>query len=101
MGIISLDTLDALNITKFFLRANAISAKDGLTSENLNDTGFIKMMIERTKEVIAVVDQTKFGKSAAIRLTPINKVDKIITDRSLDEHQRELIQRQGVELMLV
>ncbi|MDR0628063.1 MAG: DeoR/GlpR family DNA-binding transcription regulator [Treponema sp.] len=101
MGIISLDTLDSLNITKFFLGANAVSAEDGLTSENLNDTGFIKMMIERSKEVIAVVDHTKFGKSAAIRLVPINKVDKIITDRGLDEHQRELIRRQGVELMLV
>jgi DeoR/GlpR family transcriptional regulator of sugar metabolism len=101
MGIISLDTLDALNITKFFLGANAVSAEDGLTSENLNDTGFIRMMTERAKEVIAVVDHTKFGKSAAIKLTPINKVNKIITDMGLDEHQRELIRRQGVELILV
>jgi DeoR/GlpR family transcriptional regulator of sugar metabolism len=101
MGIISLDTLNSLNITKFFLGANAVSAEDGLTSENLNDTGFIKMMMERSKEVIAVVDHTKFGRSAAIRLTPLDKVDKIITDQGLDECQRELIRRRGVELVLV
>jgi DeoR/GlpR family transcriptional regulator of sugar metabolism len=101
MGIISLDTLNSLNITKFFLGANAISAEDGITSENLNDTGFIKMMIERVKEVIAVADHTKFGKSAAIRLTPINKVNKIISDRGLSEYQQEQIRRQGVDLVLV
>jgi DeoR/GlpR family transcriptional regulator of sugar metabolism len=101
MGIISLDTLNSLNLTKFFLGANAISAEDGLTSENLNDTGFIKMMMERSKEVIAVADHTKFGRSAAIRLTAINRVNKIITDQGLDEHQRELIRWQGVELVLV
>jgi DeoR/GlpR family transcriptional regulator of sugar metabolism len=101
MGIISLDTLNSLNITKFFLGANAISAEDGLTSENLNDTGFIRMMMKRSKEVIAVADHTKFGKFAAIRLAPLNEVGKIITDRGLDEYQRELIRRQGVELVLV
>jgi DeoR/GlpR family transcriptional regulator of sugar metabolism len=101
MGIISLDTLNSLNITKFFLGANAISAEDGLTSENLNDTAFIRMMMERSKEIIAVADHTKFGKSAAIRLMPIHKVNKIITDQGLDEHQRELIRRQKVELVVV
>jgi DeoR/GlpR family transcriptional regulator of sugar metabolism len=101
MGVFSLDTLDALNITKFFLGASAISVENGLTSDNLNDTVFIKTMMERSKEVIAVVDHTKFGKSAAIRLAPINKITKIITDKGIDERQKELILEAGVELILV
>jgi DeoR/GlpR family transcriptional regulator of sugar metabolism len=101
MGIFSLDTLDSLNITKFFLGASAISVEDGLTSDNLNDTVFIKTMMDRSKEVIAVVDHTKFGKSAAIRLTPINKLNRIITDKGLDEQQKELVMGTGVDLILV
>jgi DeoR/GlpR family transcriptional regulator of sugar metabolism len=102
MGIFSLDTLDSLNITKFFLGASAISVEDGLTSENLNDTVFIiKTMMERSKEVIAVADHTKFGKSAAIRLAPLNKLNKIITDKGIDEHQRDLMLEAGVDLILV
>jgi DeoR/GlpR family transcriptional regulator of sugar metabolism len=101
MGVFSLDTLNSLNITKFFLGASAISIEDGLTSENLNDTIFIKTMMERSKEVIAVADHTKFGKSAAIRLTPINKLNRIITDREIDERQKRLILETGVDLILV
>lgn len=101
MGVFSLDTLDSLNITKFFLGANAISVEDGLTSENLNDTFFIKTMMERSKEVIAVADHTKFGKSAAIRLTSISKLNRIITDKDIDEYQKELVLGTGVDLIMV
>lgn len=101
MGVFSLDTLDSLNITKFFLGASAISVEDGLTSENLNDTVFIRTMMERSKEVIAVADHTKFGKSAAIRLAPINKLNRIITDKGIDEHQKDLILSAGVDLIMV
>jgi DeoR/GlpR family transcriptional regulator of sugar metabolism len=100
-NIISLDTLDSLNITKFFLGATAISAEDGLTSENLNDTTFIKMMMQRSKEVIAVADHTKFGKTAPIRLAPMNSLDKVITDKDIDQCQKQLIIGKGVELITV
>lgn len=101
MGIISLDTLDSLNITKFFLGANAISAEGGLCSENLNDTGFIKMMVERSKEIIAVACHKKIGKTAAIRLIPLAKITKIITGGELNEIEKQTVEKTGVELILV
>jgi DeoR/GlpR family transcriptional regulator of sugar metabolism len=102
MGIISLEMLNSLNITKFFLGASAVSARDGLTSsDNLNDTEFIRMMLERSKEVILVVDHTKFGKTAAIRLAPISKLTKIITNKEIDEQEKALLTEQGAELLLV
>ena len=96
-----LEQLGQFRADRTILSMDGIRADVGLTTYHAEEAVVIRVMMERSKEVIAVVDHTKFGKSSAIKLTPLNKLDKIITDKDLNEKQKKLFIAEGVELILV
>lgn len=101
IGSFALDLLKMINIDVLFLGANGISIESGFTSSNFSDTIMFKAIIERSKKVYYVSDHTKFGQSAAIKLSDIDDVDSIITGKELDKATVDEYIRRGINLKIV
>ncbi len=87
-------------VDKLFLGAGGVDLQAGLTEYNLEDTLVKKAMLKSAKEVILVADATKFNRVAFTSIAPLNVVDRIVTDDSIDPQIVERLREQDIEVIL-
>jgi len=88
------------SIDKAFIGADAVDLEEGLTTFGKGDVNIVNLMARLAKEVIAVVDHTKFGKAKFIPLLPLDQVDLIITDSGIPEKVVEAYRSKGVPIIV-
>lgn len=72
----------------------------GLSNNNTLVVGSEQKMMEIASKVIIVADHTKFGRSAMIPVAQLDAVDTIVSDAELAPEYVELLQRNGIEVLL-
>ncbi|MBI2842522.1 MAG: DeoR/GlpR transcriptional regulator [Armatimonadetes bacterium] len=92
--------LSHLMADKAIIGINAISVSHGLSTPNPLVAEVKQVMIKQSREVIVVVDHTKFGEVALYEVAPIDAVDKIVTDSGISEDQVRHFLEAGVEVMI-
>jgi len=98
-GVSTIDFFNGLIIQTAFLGAWGISVEQGLTDRHMQEVELKRMIIEKAKEVIVMVDGSKFNQSGLASYSPIEKISKIITDRSAPSAEIEKIKKMGVEII--
>jgi len=68
-------------VDKLFLGAAAIDSQVGISEFNYEDTQVKKAMIKSAREVILVIDSTKFEKTVFSFVSDFTKIQHIITDQ--------------------
>lgn len=86
--------------SKLFLSVDGIDLEYGLTTTNALEAHLNQQMIASSKEVIILVDSTKFGKKSFGRICGIDQVDHIITDNKIDPIVVAKIKALGIELTI-
>ena len=99
-GMPTVDFFEGLIVQKAFLGAWGISAENGLTDRHLQEVELKKLIIGKAKEVIVMVDGSKFEQSGFASYASINQVSKIITDHTAPENELDKIRQMGVEVLL-
>jgi DeoR/GlpR family transcriptional regulator of sugar metabolism len=100
-GLPTQEFFDGLIIKKAFLGAWGISKDDGLTDTHLTEIDLKKRIVARVKEVVVLADGSKFFQSGLARYASFNQVVKIITDKTAPKELIALIEKQGVEVVVV
>lgn len=77
-------SLQNYNFTKCFLGVNGISITTGFTTPDKNEAGVKSVVINQSKKIFILADNSKFGKYTAVKFAPLNKAI-IITDRLKDK----------------
>jgi DeoR/GlpR family transcriptional regulator of sugar metabolism len=72
----------------------------GLTNNNALVVGSERKMIEVSRRVVIVADHTKFGRAAMFPLAPLSAAHVVVTDDGLEPRYREMIESQGIRLVL-
>lgn len=80
VNIQSGDILDSIVINKCFLSSHAISFEHGLTDLTLEESESKNVLIQRSKEVFVLVDNTKICYDASFSVCNKREIDTIITD---------------------
>jgi len=80
IGSIAVETIMKFKFDRFYLNLAGISNEDGPTDYNLEETEVKKAFISRSREVIAVVDKTKIGKSALVKVCELDDIAEIVTN---------------------
>lgn len=86
--------------SKLFLSVDGIDLDYGLTTTNALEAHLNQQMISSSKEVIILVDSTKFGKKSFGRICGIDQVDHIITDNKIDPIIVAKIKALGIDLTI-
>ncbi len=90
-----------LIIQKAFLGAWGVSVENGLTDRHLQDVELKKQIVEKAREVILIVDGSKFTQSGLASYASIDKISTIITDKTAPQEALKKIKKLGVKVVLV
>lgn len=84
VGAECVSSLKSYNFTKCFMGANGISVKGGITTPDRNEASVKTAVIENSKSVYILADNSKFNQISAVTFAQLNRVE-IITDKLSDK----------------
>jgi DeoR/GlpR family transcriptional regulator of sugar metabolism len=93
--------LAQLNVSKGFFSARGLTIEEGLTDTDSYEVTMKRTLMAACKEVIAVVDSSKWGHMAVASFVPVRRLRRVIADRAAPSTLVEALQEQGIEVILV
>lgn len=76
---------------KLFLGCDAVDFEWGISNRTLEEVATKRAMMQASREVIAVADSGKTGKSVFARLCGLNEIDRLINDELNDEDRENIL----------
>jgi DeoR family transcriptional regulator of aga operon len=101
VGSLAEEALLTMTADKLFLGVDGIHFKYGLTTPNLMEGRVNKLMIKIAHEVIVVADSSKFGKRSMSVISRVEEIDKIITDKKIQNDDLNRLRELGIDVILV
>jgi DeoR family transcriptional regulator of aga operon len=92
--------IERFNFQRGFFGAKGFTLEEGLTDVNHAEVAIKKSFIERTKQVIAVVDSSKWGQVGFASFTSTNQVDCVITDKDAPADMVATLREAGVDVII-
>lgn len=100
-GAPGLELLRSINIEKGFFGAHGLDCAAGLTDVSPDEALVKRPLVLRCRQVIAVVDATKWGRVGVASFAALNQVHCVITDAGAPEELVRQVQTLGVEVVVV
>lgn len=97
----ALQQLQGLTCDLAFLGADGLTIEGGATTANILMAEVDRLMTERSRKVILVIDSSKFSRIGFVLIKPLSAFQMIITDTGAPTEVVEAIRSQGVEVLLV
>ncbi len=101
IGADGLERLRRFNIQKGFFGAHGISPAEGLTDVSLAEAEVKRPLIAMCRQVIAVLDATKWGRVGLASFAHLQQLHLVITDVRAPAALVDQVRRAGVEVVLV
>jgi DeoR family transcriptional regulator of aga operon len=101
LGALTEDALHNLRADKLFMSSPAIHVDYGFSADDMLEVESDRDMMASAKEIIVLADHTKFGNIAMMRVAPIERVRRIITDSGTSGDVVAACEEQGVEVEVV
>lgn len=101
IGPLAEETLQKLFVDKAFVAVDGFNISHGLTTPTIEDARLDTIMIKRAQEVIVVTDSSKFGKVSFGFICEITAIHKVITDQGIRHEDRDTLEQNGVEVIIV
>ncbi|WP_010272874.1 DeoR/GlpR family DNA-binding transcription regulator [Paenibacillus senegalensis] len=97
-GPLAESIIDKLNIGRMFVGADGFSLTEGLTTYSELEAQIGRLMIARSREVIAVFDHTKVDRASLFTMAPLSAIHACITDRPLSKELKQSMEAMGIQL---
>lgn len=92
--------LSQFHISKGFFGAKGLTVEEGLTDADRFEVQTKRAMVAACREVIAVVDASKWGQVAAASFATVDQVDCVITDPAAPHGMVERLTSHGMKVSL-
>ena len=89
------------NIRKGFFGTHGISPTEGLTDVSLAEAEVKRPVVAMCRQVVAVLDATKWGRAGLASFASLDQVHKVITDEPTPPNWWPKYRAAGVEIVLV
>ena len=93
--------LDHYHVQKGFFGAGGFTLEEGLTDTSQHEVELKQRIVERSKEVIAIVDSSKWRQVAFAPLASVEQLDRVITDAAAPADMIAALRARGVVVTLV
>jgi DeoR family transcriptional regulator of aga operon len=101
VGPLAEKSLRIFNVDKVFLGVDGFDTKQGIFTPNLEEARLNEIMIEISKEVIILVDSSKFKRRSLALICTLDKIHKVVTDKNISPEDLSRLQDSGIEVILV
>lgn len=88
--------MDELLVDKLFLGVDGFELENGITTHYEAEALLNRRMVKRARQVIAVTDGSKFGRTCMHRIIDVRDLAMLVTDASAPEAEVEAIRALGV-----
>jgi DeoR family transcriptional regulator of aga operon/DeoR family fructose operon transcriptional repressor len=93
--------LRRVHIQTAFVGAVGFTLDQGLTDVNAGEAEFKRLLVEAAREVVAVIDHSKWNRVAFATFCSADRVDLVITDSGAPAAMVEAVRVRGVEVRTV
>ncbi|HEV7604972.1 MAG TPA: DeoR/GlpR family DNA-binding transcription regulator [Candidatus Limnocylindrales bacterium] len=90
-----------INVQKAFLGAAGFSLESGLADATEEEAQIKRAMVDAAREVIAIVDHTKWERAAFATFCPIGKIATVLTDTEAPDTMVQALLGRGIDVRLV
>lgn len=80
VGSIAEETIRQFNFDRFYLGLAGFNKEQGPTDFILEEVEIKRLMIQRSKKVIALADSSKFGGASLVKVCEYDEIDELITN---------------------
>lgn len=101
VGYFAEKVIDEIHADRFFLSADAVDLEHGCMCYNIEEISVKKSMLKASKEVVLLVDHTKFETIAFINVCALSSVHTIITGKEIRPDILERLREMDVQVILV
>ena len=101
VGTDGLEMLKQFNIQKGFFGAHGINLPEGLTDVSHAEAEVKRPLVSMCRQVIAILDATKWGRVGLASFANPEEIDCAITDKHVAAEMVERVRSAGVEVILV
>lgn len=95
------ERLRRFNIRKGFFGAHGISPAEGLTDVSLTEAEIKRSVIAMCRQVIAVLDATKWGRVGLASFARLDQLHRVVSDHNAPADWVNQVRAAGVEVVLV
>lgn len=100
-GDIAMESFSNARSDVTIIGVSGIDINLGLSTSVIHEAKINTKMIENSNKIIVVADYRKIGKTSNFVISPINKIDILITDTYADQNILAEIEKQGVQVIQV
>lgn len=100
VGPMAEKSLRNFRVDKAFLGVNGIDPENGFYTPNIEEAYLNEQMIKISNRSIVLADSSKFNVKSLTLICPINGVDSIVTDINITNRDKEIIENQGVNVVI-
>jgi DeoR/GlpR family transcriptional regulator of sugar metabolism len=93
--------LQQIHIGKVFVSARGFTLCEGLTDANAEEVELKRAIVEAAKEVIAIIDHSKWRQVAFATFCPLDRIKLIITDMQAPTDMIEQVRENGINVLQV
>ncbi|MCA4133033.1 DeoR/GlpR family DNA-binding transcription regulator [Arthrobacter sp. M4] len=97
-GRLAAETVRDINLDLCFMSTGTWNMSRGVTTPSMDKVELKLAAMEAASNCYLLADSTKFGTFAKFRVTPLDKLDAVVTDNELPEEMQENIRELGVEV---
>lgn len=101
VGPIAEETLRHLNADLLFLGVDGFDVSYGLSTPNILESKVNRVMLEVSRQRIAVCDSSKFGRRSLSFIGPTSSMHGVITDHAITKADLSALKKLRVEVTLV
>ena len=94
------DFIEQFNFQKGFFGAKGLTLEEGLTDVNSAEVAVKRNLVARARQVIAIVDSSKWGRVGFASFASIDQVDCIITDDGGPPAMVTALRQAGVDVVI-
>jgi DeoR family transcriptional regulator of aga operon len=99
-GLPSQDFFSGLIIQKAFLGAWGVSFDHGLTDTHLLEIELKKIIVQKVKEIIVLIDGSKFHQSGIASYSSIDRISILVTDNTAPAEEVRRIEQRGIKVLI-
>ena len=97
-GPLAQSTIERLNIGTMFIGIDGISVADGVTTYSELEAEIGRMLISRSKQVVAVFDSSKAGRTSLFSFADCSSLHACVTDGPMDSTLEDHLRQHGVDI---